>query len=58
MEIEASAGVVLTARPPPRTGLPGGRSVGKDAGEFGLETGLFFASEFGEIGEGLVEGSG
>ena len=29
--------------------------MGKDAGELGLPARLFFAGEFGEIGEGLVE---
>ena len=37
-------------------GFAGEEELGEDAGEFGLPAGLFFAGEFGEIGEGLVEG--
>jgi hypothetical protein len=36
-------------------GLAGEEELGEDAAEFGLPAGLFFASEFGEVGEGLVE---
>ncbi len=30
--------------------------MGENSGEFGLPPGLFFAGEFGEVGEGLVQG--
>jgi hypothetical protein len=36
-------------------GLAGKEKLGKEAGEFGLPADLFFAGEFGEIGQGLVE---
>ena len=36
-------------------GFAGEKELGEEAAEFGLPAGLFFAGEFGEVGEGLVE---
>ncbi len=36
-------------------GFAGQEELGEDAGEFGLPAGFFFAGEFGEVGERLVE---
>jgi len=37
-------------------GFAGEQKLGEDASEFKLPTGFFFASQLGEVGEGLVEG--
>jgi hypothetical protein len=36
-------------------GFAGQKKLGQDFAEFGLPAGFFFAGEFGEVGEGLVQ---
>jgi hypothetical protein len=36
-------------------GFAGEEELGEDAGELGLPAGLFFAGEFGEVGQGVIE---
>ncbi len=55
MEMSGFAGGGADGAASATDGFAGEEELGEDAGEFGLPAGLFFAGEFGEVGEGLVE---